>query len=63
MLPLVGFMLGELEISVTPPFGPPDRDLLREYEDLGVHRLILLPAFGGPDAIVDSVRHAADVLL
>jgi probable F420-dependent oxidoreductase len=55
--------LGELEISVTPPPGPPSRELLRAYEDLGVHRLILLPTFGGPDAIVDAVRRAADVLL
>jgi hypothetical protein len=56
-------ILGDLEISVTPPPAPPSRDVLREYEDLGVHRLILLPPFGGPDAIVDAVRHAADVLL
>jgi probable F420-dependent oxidoreductase len=55
--------LRDLEISVTPPPAPPSRDLLREYEDLGVHRLILLPPFGGADPIVDAVRHAADVLL
>jgi probable F420-dependent oxidoreductase len=55
--------LGELEISVTPPPGPASRDLLKEYEDLGVHRLVLLPAFGGPDAIVDAVRNTAEVLL
>jgi alkanesulfonate monooxygenase SsuD/methylene tetrahydromethanopterin reductase-like flavin-dependent oxidoreductase (luciferase family) len=55
--------LGELEISVTPPPGPASPDLLKQYEDLGVHRLVLLPAFGGPDAIVDAVRHAAEVLL
>jgi probable F420-dependent oxidoreductase len=56
-------VLGELEISVTPPPGAPSRDLSRKYEDLGVHRLVLLPPFGGPDAIVDAVRQAADVLL
>jgi probable F420-dependent oxidoreductase len=55
--------LGELEISVTPPPAPPNRDLLREYEDLGVHRLILLPPFGGPDAIVQSMEEAAEVFL
>ena len=55
--------LGELEISVTPPPGSPSRDLFKEYEDLGVHRLILLPPFGGPDAIVDAVRQAAEVAL
>ena len=31
--------LGELEISVTPPF-PVSQDVVRQYEELGVHRLI-----------------------
>jgi probable F420-dependent oxidoreductase len=45
--------LGPLEISVTPP-GPVDADTVRQFEDLGVHRLVLLHDFadmaGGPDA-------------
>ena len=35
--------LGELEITVTPRI-PLDRDTLRRFEDLGVHRVVsLLP--------------------
>lgn len=33
-----------LEISVTPPAGLPDIDTVKRYEDLGVDRLILMPA-------------------
>ncbi|MAE95648.1 MAG: LLM class F420-dependent oxidoreductase [Deltaproteobacteria bacterium] len=36
--------LGELEISVTPP-GPVDADTARRFEDLGVHRLVLMRGF------------------
>lgn len=36
-------VLGELEISVSPPKGPIDRATVEQYADLGVHRLILLP--------------------
>ena len=35
--------LGELEITVTPPFGPIDLDTTKRYEDLGVSRLVLIP--------------------
>lgn len=56
-------VLGELEITVTPPAGPLGRDLMRQYEDLGVHRLVLLPPFEGPDGIVDAVRRTAEALL
>ena len=33
--------LGALEITITPP-GPVDADTARRYEDLGVHRLVLM---------------------
>ena len=38
--------LGELEITITPPPGPIDADTVRRYEDLGVHRLVLVQDFG-----------------
>ena len=31
--------LGDLEISVTPPI-PISKEVIRQYEDIGVHRLI-----------------------
>jgi hypothetical protein len=47
--------LGPLEITITPPPGPIDADTVRRYEDLGVHRLVVVPDFadmaGGPDAV------------
>lgn len=46
---------GELEISVTPR-GPIDRDRLRRYEDLGVHRLNLVPALAGDGSLIDKAR-------
>jgi probable F420-dependent oxidoreductase len=46
--------LGPLEITITPPPGPVDADTVRRYEDLGVHRLVLVHDWsgmaGGPDA-------------
>ena len=46
--------LGELEITISPLPGPIDADTVRRYEDLGVHRLVLVQDFGdmagGPDA-------------
>jgi probable F420-dependent oxidoreductase len=46
--------LGELEITISPPPGPVDADTVRRYEDLGVHRLVLVRDFsdmaGGPTA-------------
>jgi probable F420-dependent oxidoreductase len=45
--------LGDLEITITPPPGPVDADTVRRYEDLGVHRLVLVHDWsgmaGGPD--------------
>jgi probable F420-dependent oxidoreductase len=45
--------LGELELTVTP-VGPFDRATVQRYEELGVHRLVLLPQ---PDADREH-RHA-----
>jgi probable F420-dependent oxidoreductase len=46
-------VLGELAITVTPPPGEIDKDTVHRFEDLGVHRLVLLHDFndmaGGPD--------------
>ncbi|HEY3629890.1 MAG TPA: TIGR03619 family F420-dependent LLM class oxidoreductase, partial [Jatrophihabitantaceae bacterium] len=44
--------LGPLEITVTP-YGSLDRDVVARYEELGVHRLVLLPE---PEA-VHAERH------
>jgi probable F420-dependent oxidoreductase len=38
--------LGPLEITVSPLPGPVDADTVRRYEDLGVHRLVLVQDFG-----------------
>ncbi len=45
----------ELEISVTPR-GPVDRDRLRRFEDLGVHRLNLVPSLAGDGSLLDRAR-------
>jgi hypothetical protein len=46
--------LGELEIIISPLPGPLDADTVERYEDLGVHRLVVVQDFGdmagGPDA-------------
>jgi probable F420-dependent oxidoreductase len=46
-------VLGELRVTITPPPGAIDRDTVNRFEDLGVHRLVLLHDFmdmaGGPD--------------
>jgi probable F420-dependent oxidoreductase len=46
--------LGELEVTITPLPGTIDADTVRRYEDLGVHRLVLVYDWdgmaGGPDA-------------
>jgi len=55
--------LGKLEVSVTPPAGLPDRETVKRYEDLGVHRLILLPRPGGRDALLRYVADAASMHL
>jgi probable F420-dependent oxidoreductase len=45
--------LGPLEITITPPPGPIDLSTANRFEDLGVHRLVLLRDFtdmaGAPD--------------
>lgn len=47
--------LGPLEITITPP-GPIDADTARRYEDLGVHRLVLMRSIldMGPRADVEA---------
>lgn len=52
--------LGPLEITVTPPPGLPDRDAVRRYAELGVHRLVLLPLVRGEDELLAFVERAAD---
>jgi probable F420-dependent oxidoreductase len=46
--------LGKLEITITPVPGPIDAATVRQYEDLGVDRLVIVQDFadmaGGPDA-------------
>jgi probable F420-dependent oxidoreductase len=46
-------VLGELRVTITPPPGAIDQDTVKRFEDLGVHRLVLLRDFmdmaGGPD--------------
>jgi probable F420-dependent oxidoreductase len=44
--------LGELELTITP-LGPLDRDAVQQYEELGIHRLVVLPE---PEAPRDQ-RH------
>ncbi|HIF97389.1 MAG TPA: TIGR03619 family F420-dependent LLM class oxidoreductase [Myxococcales bacterium] len=51
--------LGSLEISITPP-GSVDADTVKRFEDLGVHRLILMRGMGdmvgaGGDSARDDV--------
>jgi probable F420-dependent oxidoreductase len=54
--------LGKLEISITPPPGNVDLDLVKRYEDLGVSRLILMRGFSevatqhGEAALEDGLR-------
>ena len=50
--------LGALEISVTPT-ETLDRDVVRRYEDLGVHRLILLGLGATQQDLLDLVRTTA----
>ena len=50
--------LGELEISLTPPRGPIDLEIVEQYAEIGVHRLVLLPTSDeveGRLAFVDEV--------
>ena len=63
--------LGALEITITPPPGPIDLETVRQFEDLGVHRLVLMRDFtdmaGGPDdtlrtAVLDDMAAVAERL-
>jgi probable F420-dependent oxidoreductase len=49
--------LGELEISVTPP--PLDRDTLKRYEELGVHRIIGTTLARDVDSVLRFVEELA----
>lgn len=63
--------LGPVEVTVTPP-GPIDASTLQRYEELGVHRLVLLPRPDAPpeqrfepvpeDRILDTIEGAAALL-
>jgi len=53
---------GELEISVTPAM-PVDADVLARFEELGVHRLILLGLGASGDDTVRFVETSANTLL
>ncbi len=55
--------LGELEISITPPPGPLDRDSVARYADLGVHRLIPFPLHRSGVAVEGEVRAIGDKLV
>jgi alkanesulfonate monooxygenase SsuD/methylene tetrahydromethanopterin reductase-like flavin-dependent oxidoreductase (luciferase family) len=53
--------LGELRITITPTPGPIDRDTVRRFADLGVHRLVVQPeSTEGPamERLIASVAHA-----
>ena len=60
---------GRLEVTITPPPGLIDVDTMRRFEDLGVHRLVLMRDFtdmaGAPDsslrtAILDDMTAMAE---
>ncbi len=53
---------GELEISITPPPGL-SADAARRYAELGVHRLVLLPAERREEDLLRFVEHAGDTLV
>ena len=61
--------LGRLEVTITPPPGLIDVETMRRFEDLGVHRLVLMRDFtdmaGAPDsslrtAILDDMTAMAE---
>ncbi|MFN8525019.1 MAG: TIGR03619 family F420-dependent LLM class oxidoreductase [Chloroflexota bacterium] len=55
--------LGDLEITITPPAGPLDRDTAKRYEDLGVHRLAVLRPQGGSAVTERFIWDFADGLI
>lgn len=54
--------LGDLEISITPPFGASFDDLKR-YRDLGVSRLIPICFVGDADDIMRTVETIAEAMI
>ncbi len=53
---------GELEITITPPPGAFDEDLVRRYADLGVHRLVPLCLGHDAGAWVAQLEAQAEAL-
>ena len=51
-------VLGELRITITPPPGAIDKDTVNRFEDLGVHRLVLLHDFMDMAGRPDPARRA-----
>jgi len=51
-------VLGALDITVTPPPGAIDNDTVNRFEDLGVHRLVLLHDFMDMAGAPDPARRA-----
>lgn len=54
--------LGELEITITPPPGPADRDTALRYADLGVHRLAIQPSSHDGTAIEELIASVGDLV-
>jgi hypothetical protein len=55
--------LGELEVTITPPPGPVDRDTVRRYSELGVHRLVLKPTEMDGSAMNQLIGVIGDTLV
>lgn len=55
--------LGPLELTVTPPAGPVDAELVDEYRRLGVARLVMLPRARDVEAIIQFVDETAEAHL
>jgi probable F420-dependent oxidoreductase len=51
--------LGPLELTVTPPPGPVDAGTVDRYRQLGVARLVMLPAARDVDGIIELVNQTA----
>jgi probable F420-dependent oxidoreductase len=49
-------VLGELHITITPPPGAIDRDTVNRFEELGVHRLVLLRDFMDMAGVPDPAK-------
>ena len=50
--------LGELEISITPPYAF-DVDMARRYADVGVHRLVVQPSTSSGTAMDELIDELA----